>query len=541
MSTALPTENVQQGDATARSRFIELTRVAHLLSLHETRDELCREAVRLGTERLGLDRLSIWLYLDDSTNLHGTYGTDECGGIRDERDQQYLGDGKAFGLPEGENRDPVLIRKDIDLYNDQAQPVGEGEHASVLMWDGNQVIGILCADNLLSRRSFTSEDREILLIYSMTIATLLSRREAQEAKKESEELFERIFETAGVGIAIVDEQGRWTHANQELADLFHVTRSEVLNLTWQDLTHPNHLEPNLSLFKRAWAGEIPGYALEKLYTRPDGTQFWGQLNTKVVSDHAGKPKFIISCMQDITNLKETEAELESRVQVRTNELKLAVENMESFSYSVSHDLRSPLRAINGFSNLIREDYAHKLDLEAQDYLRRIEKASAKMGDLIDALLNVSRISRAEIDRTHVNITQLIEELVLERALEDFSGQINVAPDLQVLADRRLIGALFLNLISNACKFTKPRGENALVEIGKEGHALFVRDNGEGFDPSMAHKLFKPFSRLHGEEEFPGSGIGLATVHRIVQRHGGTIWAESKVGAGAAFYFTIPSS
>jgi signal transduction histidine kinase len=227
------------------------------------------------------------------------------------------------------------------------------------------------------------------------------------------------------------------------------------------------------------------------------------------------------------------------------ELERKNRELESFSYSVSHDLRGPLRAIDGFSHAILEDYGDRLDATGYSHLKRIRAAANRMGELIDDMLNLSRITRVEMIRDRVDLSSLAREVAddLQRRHLDHQVAFRVDDDLVVDADPRMMKIVLENLIGNAWKFTR-RTEQPNVEFGlrRNGEAaFFVRDNGAGFNMEQAGKLFKPFQRLHTEAEFPGTGIGLATIHRVIDRHGGRIWAEGEVGRGAAFFFTLPAT
>jgi light-regulated signal transduction histidine kinase (bacteriophytochrome) len=237
------------------------------------------------------------------------------------------------------------------------------------------------------------------------------------------------------------------------------------------------------------------------------------------------------------------AELEQRVIERTVQLAAANQELESFAYSVSHDLRAPLRSIDGFSQALLEDYKDKVDEEGQDYLRRVRAAAQRMAQLIDDILKLSRITRNEMTHTEVDLTALAREVAAELREQEPQRQVEfvIAEGLVARGDPRLQRVVLENLLGNAWKFTAHR-EQAQIEFGRTeaggGPALFVRDNGAGFDMAWVDKLFAPFQRLHSEQEFPGTGIGLALVQRIVYRHGGRIWAEGKVGEGATFHFTL---
>jgi PAS domain S-box-containing protein len=237
-------------------------------------------------------------------------------------------------------------------------------------------------------------------------------------------------------------------------------------------------------------------------------------------------------------------ELELRVEERTAELKAANRELEAFSYSVSHDLRAPLRAMDGFSRILARQYENLLDEDGRHLLQRVRQNAEQMAGLIDDMLRLSRITRAELRITRVDLTSMAREILETMQTEDSDRKvkIKVTSGLRVNADERLLRVALENLIGNAWKFTSKK-EDACIEIGVDvvGNEpnFFVKDNGVGFNMEYANKLFGPFQRLHTVEEFPGTGIGLAIVQRIFNRHGGKIWAESKPGEGATFYFTLP--
>jgi signal transduction histidine kinase len=242
-------------------------------------------------------------------------------------------------------------------------------------------------------------------------------------------------------------------------------------------------------------------------------------------------------------LRQLNLTLEQRVAKRTMQLEQANKELEAFSYSVSHDLRAPLRAIEGFSQVLSKNYAAVLDARGQDYLQRVLRASHRMGNLIDDILHLSRMSRQDVKRSTVDITRLAGEVArdLRQASAPRQVEIGIAPGMTLDADPRLTRIVLENLMGNAWKFTGKR-DDARIEVGPaqadNGEpAVFVRDNGAGFNMDYAHKLFGVFQRLHSGNEFDGTGIGLATVKRIANKHGGQAWAVGKVGEGATFYFS----
>jgi len=241
------------------------------------------------------------------------------------------------------------------------------------------------------------------------------------------------------------------------------------------------------------------------------------------------------------------AELEARVEQRTAELVVANENLEAFTYSVAHDLRSPLRALSGYSEALVEDYGDRLDETGRWYTERIQAATERMSALIDDLLNLSQVSRAEMSLGPVDLSTEVAAIAGELQTREPGRRVRFAlqDGVWVNADRTLIRTVLQNLVENAWKYTAKR-DGATIEFGTTAAedarvCCYVRDNGAGFDPAFAGKLFQPFQRLHAVTDFPGTGIGLASVRRIIERHGGRVWAEGAVGRGATFYFTLNAS
>jgi signal transduction histidine kinase len=243
-------------------------------------------------------------------------------------------------------------------------------------------------------------------------------------------------------------------------------------------------------------------------------------------------------------IRKLNLDLEKRVAERTAQLESVNKELEAFSYSVSHDLRAPLRGIDGFSQVLLEEYQDKVDEQGKDYLRRVRSAAQRMEQLIDDMLNLSRLSRGEMNIQQVNLSEMTREIAddLRGTQPERRVEFIIQEGIEAQGDGRLLRAVLENLIGNAWKFTSRRPE-ARIEFGvqqqKEMTVYFVRDDGAGFDMKYAQKLFGAFQRLHATAEFPGTGVGLATVQRIIHRHGGDVWAEGEVEKGATFYFTIP--
>lgn len=237
-------------------------------------------------------------------------------------------------------------------------------------------------------------------------------------------------------------------------------------------------------------------------------------------------------------------ELEARVRRRTAELKVSNRELEAFNYSVSHDLRAPLRAIDGFSQALLEDYGDQLDEEGRGHLDRVKAAANRMGELIDSLLKLSRVSRSEMDSQLVDLSEIATEIVedLRQRQPERVVEVSIQPDAVAQCDPVLLRSVLENLLGNAWKFTgnTDAAHIRFAATRTDGESVYsVSDNGAGFDMAYSNKLFSAFQRLHGQSEFPGIGVGLATVSRIVWRHGGRVWAEGVPDEGATFYFTLP--
>jgi len=296
-------------------------------------------------------------------------------------------------------------------------------------------------------------------------------------------------------------------------------------------------------------GQRRGFREEYRYQRPQGSVVWVHCTANPQLDGEGNFSGYIGTLTNITARKQAEAELESYrdhleelVEARTVELRAAIREQEAFSYSVSHDLRSPLRIIDGFSHMLLEDCHDRLDARSRDHLHRVRAASQRMGQIIDALLNLSRMSRRKMRFEAVDISAVARDVLrrLRDAHPHSATRFTVQDAIEITGDAALLRVVMDNLLGNAWKYSRnvpqPR-----IEVGRTEDpeaAIYVRDNGVGFEMRYADQLFKPFQRLHTAEEFDGTGIGLATVARIIDRHGGRVWASGEEGAGATFFFTL---
>lgn len=379
-------------------------------------------------------------------------------------------------------------------------------------------------------------------------------RQANEAlhteiaeRKRTENKLRDLLQSAPDAIVIVDRDGRIVLANVQAERWFRYAHDELIGQPIEILIpgsrRQRHAEYRAG-YMAAPRTRPMGKELELYGQRKDGSVFPVEISLSPIDTADGV--WITSIIRDITQRKQANEhiqQLNEDLQKRAAELEAVNKEIEAFSYSVSHDLRAPLRSIDGFSQALLEDYADRLDEPGRQHLARVRAATLRMGELIDDLLQLSRVTRAEMCRETVDLSALAKFVVadLRRAEPERRVEIAVQPGLQAEGDPKLLRIALVNLLSNAWKFTGPQPA-ARIELGLQDNggerAFFVRDNGVGFDMAYVHKLFGAFQRLHAASEFPGTGIGLATVQRIVHRHGGRVWAEAAVDAGATFYFAL---
>jgi PAS domain S-box-containing protein len=368
-----------------------------------------------------------------------------------------------------------------------------------------------------------------------------------ELLRRSEARFRGLLESAPDAVVITDDAGRIVLANAQTLQLFGYGRDELIGQPVEMLL-PNKYRGGHVAYRTAYAAapraRPMGAGLELLGQRKDGSEFPVAISLSPSQTEEG---MLIFCdIRDVTDQRETERkikELNARLTRDNSELDALNKELEAFSYSVSHDLRAPLRAIDGFSQALSEDCADQLDASGRGYLERIRGAAQRMGMLIDDLLKLARVTRSEVSIDDVDLAAMARDIAreLQAAEPERSVDVEVAEGLRARGDPRLLRIALENLLGNAWKFTSGR-DAARIEVGEaSGHgapAFFVRDNGVGFDMAHAARLFGAFQRLHHQSEFAGTGIGLATAQRIVRRHGGQAWAEAEPGRGATFYFTI---
>ncbi|HNA83423.1 MAG TPA: PAS domain S-box protein [Thiobacillaceae bacterium] len=361
---------------------------------------------------------------------------------------------------------------------------------------------------------------------------------------DGDDRYRALLESAPDAVVIADTHGRVVLVNAQTESLFGFGRHELLGMPVEMLL-PERFRADHAGLRQGYAARPVtrpmGAGLDLYARRRDGGEFPVSISLSPI--RVGELTYVYAAIRDITAQRVAERrirELNDSLARQNNDLKAVNQELEAFSYSVSHDLRAPLRAIDGFSQILLKEHAGQLDEKGLDRLGRVRRGAQRMGELIDDLLKLSRVSRAELKVQRVDLGGLATEVVeaLRKQEPERSVTLDIAPNLDAEADPKLLRIALDNLLGNAWKFTARR-QAARIEVGRENATtFFVRDNGAGFDMAYADKLFGAFQRLHDATEFPGTGIGLATVQRVIHKHGGRIWAESAPEAGATFRFTL---
>ncbi|MCL4267161.1 MAG: PAS domain S-box protein [Anaerolineae bacterium] len=393
--------------------------------------------------------------------------------------------------------------------------------------------------------------------YTVILRDITERKNMEDALQESEKRFRLLVEgVKEYAILTLDPEGHVVSWNDGARRIKGYQAEDIIG-------------QHISVFYTA-EDRVRGKAKELLHmatqqgsvedegwrVRQDGSRIWANVSISALRDEQGQLLGFAKITRDLTDRKEAEAqirrlnrELEKRVRERTVQLEVANKELEAFAYSVSHDLRAPLRAMSGFSRILIQDYTDILDESGQHYLQRIRENASQMGNLIDDLLKFSRLIREPVRRETINVTAVVHRVLADLNLESAALPLDIVVDElpDCLADFQLLYQVFLNLIENAVKYSRQRDvirihvgaqELAPMAVGHSQPVYFVRDNGIGFDMAYAEKIFGVFQRLHRAEEFEGTGVGLALVQRIIHRHSGQIWVEAVVDQGATFYFTI---
>jgi PAS domain S-box-containing protein len=386
----------------------------------------------------------------------------------------------------------------------------------------------------------------ILMVVGIARIDSMFRKMKENASKisESEKRYLKLYESMMDAFVATDMKGNIIEFNQQYLNMLGYNEEEIGKLTRMDLTPKKWHNMEFEIIEKQLIKEGYSDVYEKEYIKKDGTVFPVELRTFLITNVNGIAQGKWSIVRDITErkcaeeeLKKYQGHLEELVKERTKEL-------ESFTYSVSHDLRAPLRAIDGFSQVLLEEQSKKLDKEGKRLLNVIIDNTRNMGQLIDDLLSFSRLGRKSMSYSSINMEKLVNKVFNELKPSSSKRKVELQADSlpSLIGDYKMLQQVFYNLLANAIKFTKTK-QKTVIEVGgvteNNENIYYVKDNGVGFDMKYSDKLFNVFQRLHSQQDYPGTGVGLAIAKRIINRHKGRIWSEGKVGKGAVFYFAIP--
>lgn len=393
------------------------------------------------------------------------------------------------------------------------------------------------------------ETEEVRVVLA-AIRDITERKRIAAELQRSAERVRNLYNRAPCGYHSLDPDGLVIDMNDTELEWLGYPREEVVGKKrFSEIVAPDYrglFEENFPRFKRTGSAENVEFQLQ----RKDGSTFYVSISATAVYDEQGNYVSSRSTLHDVTARRETEqrlASLHRRLQLHSEELERANQDLEAFSYTVSHDLRAPLRHLSGFSAMLAEKERDRLDPEGRRYLAMIEASARRMGELIDALLDFARLGRAPLQHHRIDTAALVAGVIADGQLETAAGtEWRIEPLPPVFGDPALLRQVWANLLGNAAKYSARSQPPRIHVYGAHDDTarettFAVEDNGVGFDPRYAEKLFKVFSRLHNDRDFQGTGIGLALVHRIVTRHGGRVWAEGQPGQGAKFFFSIPDA
>lgn len=442
-----------------------------------------------------------------------------------------------------------ILRPLLRLIQD-SQRLALRELDQPFVWEAKDEMGALGRSLETTRQSLQTLFGELENKNRALESDIAVRKQVENQLRVSEERYRRLVESTRV-IPWEAQAGTWrfSYVGPQAETLL----GYPLSMWYQEGFLTSYLHPEYRHLAYQIFGDSQPDQSEREFEckllAADGRSVWVSMLASVLQGKGGE-RYLQGYFIDVTSRKKVEEELihyrshlEDLVQARTAELASANNELQAFSYSVSHDLRAPLRTVDGFGQALVEDYADKLDDQGRDYINRMRRATQRMGELIDTLLNLARLARSEMHCEILSLSLLVQTILEELRLNEPERNVRVivAPDVFVHADGKLLRSAVYNLISNAWKFTA-KTENPCIEFGVKDSAgnpvYFIRDNGAGFDMSLSGKLFGAFQRLHTVHEFEGIGVGLATAQRIVHRHRGEIWAEAEPGKGATFFFTL---
>ncbi|HWX19800.1 MAG TPA: MASE1 domain-containing protein [Candidatus Binatia bacterium] len=562
---------IEEGLRASEERYRELSELGRRLSAARTHKEAAQIIMGSAEALFGWDACTFDLLDADQKSLSSVLYIDTIDGRREEIPPQCLHRKPGACIREVlEHGATLMLRPLTTRFPPESLPFGDKTRPSaslmfVPLRKDAQTIGILSIQSYLPE-AYTKADLRTLQVLADHCGGALERiRAEQEIERLNRELRQRIeelqllFEVAPVGIAVArDRECRVINVNRAGAALLgtngqtNISKNgaEAGQLAYKFLRDGREVPPEELPMQRAARQGAPVLSQELDVVFADGRVVNSYVAAAPLFDDAGHTRGSLGVMVDLSHHKEAEreilrlnAELERRVCDRTAQLEAINKELEAFSYSVSHDLRAPVRSIRGFSEVLLKRYASKLDGAGQELLRRTCESCTQMYNVIEDLLHLSRVGRSELHRQSINLSKLAEAVAdeLRRAEPKRPVKFIAAPGLEAWADERMLRLVLENLLRNAWKFTT-KTPKPLIEFGLTDGAVpafFVRDNGAGFDMAHSQKLFGVFQRLHSERDFPGTGIGLATVQRIINRHAGRVWAEGAVNRGATIYFALP--
>jgi PAS domain S-box-containing protein len=440
----------------------------------------------------------------------------------------------GFSLLSALRREPTLKAIPVILLSARA-----GEEARV---EGLQA----GADDYLVK-PFNAQELLARVKANLNLELQQAYQEAEEARQISEERFRGFFNQAAAGIAETDLTGRFLLVNQRYCEMVDRSQHELLQMRIQDITHPQDLEATLSLFERAVHEGIP-FAIEKRYIRPDGSEIWVRNHVALVRDRQGKPQSVLAVSQDITDRKKAETAMQiaqEGLKIYAGKLEQSNKELEHFATIASHDLQEPLRKVMMFSDHLKDSSKDVLNAEALDDIERMQRATRRMQSQIDALLDLSRVSRRGKAFQELDLADILTEVLadLHFKIKESGGRVELGPLTSIEGDPSQIQQLLENLISNALKFHR-EGVPPIVKVAAEPIddrycRIRIEDNGIGIKEEHKERIFNTFVRLHGMDAYPGTGIGLTIVRKIVERHGGSIAVRSIPGEGSVFIVKLP--
>ena len=463
---------------------------------------------------------------------------------------RYLLFNENYSRDLGIRPDEIVGRDDYEFF--------PADYVEKYQWDDRQVISDGVTRSFVERYMISGQERWTYVIKvpfrneENRIVGVLGIFDDITERKEAEEhihMQSAALQSAANAIIITDPKGTILQANKAFENLTGYNENEIIGRNPRELIKSGLNDP--SLYKNLWTTISGGniWQNELINRRKDGSHFYEEMTITPLKNEDGKITHFIAIKRDITERKKAEEEisklnneLEYRIEQRTFQLETSLKEMEEFTYTISHDLRAPLRSLNGYARIIEEEHSADINEEGRRYLSIIRKNAVKMGNLIDDLLAFSRLNRKKMVVDLIDMDKLVREVIREVSGKSSRAKILIKNLHPAYGDYSLITQAWLNLISNAIKYSSGAAnpEIAIESVKGEAETTYsVRDNGAGFNMKYKDKLFGVFQRLHGESEFEGTGIGLATVKRIVTRHNGKVWAEGKINEGATFYFTLP--